>query len=1375
MHFRDTTPTRLSGLLVALIMTVVISTLSVGPAHAAVMAPTGLSPNGSSASGVPVLAWDWSPGAASYNVQVAADSGFNSIVWTGATVNRRIVPTKQPPTDATYYWRVQSRSGTELSEWTTATVTRSAVPGPSITSPADGATLPQPDQPVLLSWESIAGSDGYAIEISTSDDFVDQSLITRYSTDTSSFVVPSPQLATTYHWRVRATLGAYFTEWSASRSYVVPGLAGAVSAMPNNPLNTFGSVVMDGADDDDVDDAYDTLDTDDFYVDWAPIAGATSYDVQISPDPNFLSADTHTALGVVATRYARPATMNNDDYYWRVRAHDALGHVQDWQTGPGGSVLATGTVNRRWDAIVRLKFPYNEASPEIPVVVTGPMYFEWDPVRLASEYKLEVSADSSFGAGDKACLTVATTFTPSHGSCMPTAGETMYWRVTAYDRFGSESSIPVTAEGTAQVGRFTYRPDRPTLRTPLDDATEVRVPTMSWHALPGAARYILSWAPVAGGPGGGTVTTTGTSYTPRSLLPAGEYRWDVQSETQNGQAGTSIVATAQRTFAVVSQTGGAAETPEPIAPNQTGAPFGRFPTLTWTPVAGANRYTIGVRRQGATGAFTLVTDPFVNPTYFSYPAGEDRTANFLAADTYEWIVTAYSGSTVISTSSSPGLFRIASPGKVTGQTVGLTGTSLMNGDACETGVDQGCQNLRQTPVLMWDKTPASGDPAGYWKMYLSRNDTLTNLVGGYPIDVYDNVFTPTVALADFTAGNGYYWHARPCSAEGKCSPLPAEATNYFNKRSLPVTLTGPGGQVGSSASAQTVQDDVTFEWVDYLRTQQTADVSAESVSARATSEARRYEIQVSSDPNFTTFLDNTVVDGTSFTSATNTYPEGNNYWRVRAVDGSQNPLEWSTTFQFVKRSPVPATVSPSGGQTVDGLQPLRWIPLPFAASYDVEVYKNNDASANPANLVLSGNSKQVAFSPAQPIPASSDPYVWRVRRVDAKGRKGGWNATLNEVASWSSFKVAGQVPQTTSPGAGAAVPPSEALFTWSQTTDATSYRFERRAAGSTALAEAVVTPALAHAPTVKIADGTWQWRVVSLDAAGKDLAASAWLSFTVSGSVQVITGPQITGSGVVGTLLTASAPSWNLAGVATTYQWYRGLTAIPGAMGSVHSVSAEDIGKAITVRVTGSLPGYTPGVATSNAITSNGAAPVATVTPSVAGASAVGSTLTASTGTWSDAPRLSIEWLRDGVPIPGATGTMYKTTPVDATRGISIKVTATKPSFANGEAVSGVVRMAKMVSATSSALSKTKAPRRTRVMMTITVVVGGVASPTGSILVKDGRKTLKKVTLTGTNKGTLTFKLPRLKAGKHAIKTVYQGSSVIGGSRSKAVKLIVTR
>ena len=160
-------------------------------------------------------------------------------------------------------------------------------------------------------------------------------------------------------------------------------------------------------------------------------------------------------------------------------------------------------------------------------------------------------------------------------------------------------------------------------------------------------------------------------------------------------------------------------------------------------------------------------------------------------------------------------------------------------------------------------------------------------------------------------------------------------------------------------------------------------------------------MQIAKDEQFTQLIDEATVDQTTFTSFDTTYPDGPIYWRVQAIDGSSNPLAWSDVGKFEKVSPKAELLAPVQGAAIDGSAAFRWDPTPYARSYDVEVYRNNDTTAQTANRVASVTGwKQTTWTPSVPLPQADSAYVWRARRADADNRKSdaGWS-------EWRSFEV----------------------------------------------------------------------------------------------------------------------------------------------------------------------------------------------------------------------------------------------------------------------------------------------------------------------------------------------------------------------------------
>ena len=82
--------------------------------------------------------------------------------------------------------------------------------------------------------------------------------------------------------------------------------------------------------------------------------------------------------------------------------------------------------------------------------------------------------------------------------------------------------------------------------------------------------------------------------------------------------------------------------------------------------------------------------------------------------------------------------------------------------------------------------------------------------------------------------------------------------------------------------------------------------------------------------------------------------------------------------------------------------------------------------------------------------------------------------------------------------------------------------------------------------------------------------------------------------------------------------------------------------------------------------------PSNTSPPTISGSPVDGQTLTCDPGTWTGSPTFTFEWLRDGVPITGATGSTYTLTPDDVGKQITCRVTGTNGA-GNDQATSGPV------------------------------------------------------------------------------------------------------
>jgi hypothetical protein len=164
--------------------------------------------------------------------------------------------------------------------------------------------------------------------------------------------------------------------------------------------------------------------------------------------------------------------------------------------------------------------------------------------------------------------------------------------------------------------------------------------------------------------------------------------------------------------------------------------------------------------------------------------------------------------------------------------------------------------------------------------------------------------------------------------------------------------------------------------------------------------------------------------------------------------------------------------------------------------------------------------------------------------------------------------------------------------------------------------------------------------------------------------------PTVEGKAQVGVPLAANRGTFS-AGGTFSYQWFAGGEPIPGATSARFTPTADQLGQGVKVKVTLSAPGYKTLHVKSDP--TNGVLPgefVVKTPPSVSGVAQVDQPLTASGGDWSPAGSISYQWLANGDPIHGATGTSYTPTPDDLRKNIAVEVTVKARGYDNAVATS---------------------------------------------------------------------------------------------------------
>lgn len=1107
--------------------------VTVQPATAAPAAPTILGPWGTVNTNSPALSWTRVDGAAKYELWIDDDATFASATKV-TTVNSRWVPTT-PLSNGQQYWEVRSIDAKGApGEWAAGDFTIAQHSGPQLISPADNPTsdpsqaLQQPDSPPVLTWQSVPGAIGYTVDVAPAGSGFGSDTQT-FNTGNTSYVVPSQAPEGSYDWRVTAKFSSTVLSLpSDTWTYVIGPLHNVANAHASNgnpASNTDSDVIFS----------------------WEALAGAQYYNIWVSSDPNF--NDTSATVvdpntRVYGTSYSPPNNIDVGNYYWKVRGVNADGKYIDWSavwcngTDKGTSPTCTNEFTHSWTDKPTLLYPANGTA----TVSRDAFYFQWTPVPHATYYELDTGTDPNFskqGVTYQTCTTAGTTYTPGYvypsgDKCAPAPGVTTYWRVRAIDDPASINGIYSTSTSETQSFRYEACSDASSSSCAADmgtaleqtapgDGRTVSVPTMTWTPAYSAVKYHVEVSDATAK----VVAKTDTyslSWTPSSPLGGTQpYSWTVQSVDASGKLSPKYANAP--TFSVSGSTATGAEPLTPLTESdvagtdrvasQSEDPNGRFPDLQWEPYAGAAYYKLCI---GVASTLTcdLASTDMVLSTEWNYPAATSTGTHYLAPGSYDWWVTAYDSHDVPLASTpagANGTFVIPPLATVTGTRVALDGESLRANHACWTlrsDTDPLCDNAPSTPVFAWDRVPG----AGLYKIFVATDPNLQHLVYGSSINnvpsTSNTYWAPRLAdtyrqLPDATAGTAYYWYVLPCRTDTSCNPNPISqsdiTTNGFTKLSpQPTGLT------------QMVQgDSVTFSWDDYWHTNQ-ATPWAEVKDAADVSyqEAQQYYIQISTSPSFPAGSGtwSATVDQTTFTPYASLLPDETGtsrlYWRVQAIDAYGNHLAWSAAQSFTKVSQSFGNLSTQpSGTTVPGTVTFAWDPVPFGVKYRISVYKNDDITQPLFSSVVT---TQTAYSWNQPIPVSTQPYLWRVERQDASGN---WAAVdpAKPRTDTGTFTVSGATPTQEYPSAAATLAGNDSYFTWSQVPGAASYKLEYGLATSTNVTS-VTTPGLEYAPTGTISPGNYRWRVTALDNAGHPLSAdAAWRALTIAGV------PSASGSG----------------------------------------------------------------------------------------------------------------------------------------------------------------------------------------------------------------------------------------------------------------------
>ncbi len=161
-------------------------------------------------------------------------------------------------------------------------------------------------------------------------------------------------------------------------------------------------------------------------------------------------------------------------------------------------------------------------------------------------------------------------------------------------------------------------------------------------------------------------------------------------------------------------------------------------------------------------------------------------------------------------------------------------------------------------------------------------------------------------------------------------------------------------------------------------------------------------------------------------------------------------------------------------------------------------------------------------------------------------------------------------------------------------------------------------------------------------------------------AISAQSGPAISGEAKVDELLTAIPGTWNPVPLSRSYEWFRDGLSVGN--GETYLVQQEDIGGAITVVETVSIPGHPTVPATSAAANVTGES-FDVFVAYMAGSGQVDSPLTASLGTATSGVALTYQWNRNGNAIEGERGQTFLPGQSDIGTSISVTIKGSKAGY----------------------------------------------------------------------------------------------------------------
>ncbi len=842
----------------------------------------------------PMFSWTPVPGASRYYVELSLYPGFNPLYDSGFTANTFFSPTKYNGGTNTYYWRVTPYDGNGYAGKTSDTSSYQSYYGsvaphqvyPLYYYPPDTyagfsgvTTNPHEDRTVALPifvWHRVFAPVGaanagdvyaqaYRLQVSTDPTFnaVNWSVDTENTAATPTSSNPFfPLTNTDYYWRVCTLIGGtpagpWSQIWKAR-------FDSSLSLGPKG--NNFPELLRPT---DGFEYAEETP-----LLEWFPFQGASSYDVQISSDPNFaniVDSATVSNPSYAPTQSLAQRNLGDTDfgvYYWRVAVSSSANwsEIRRFQIAAQSQWQFSRTLA---DAANRLQIgsdALGDASADYDLTdlqvaqSSGYWFFGFHvpaaPIQDVT-YALYLDLDHQLNSGatsDARGYTISTIsgYRPEYAIYVSReAGAVSVSKTYIYHWNGSGwDTVSILGNVGGQINL-------------AGDYVELQVPNtaIGYQDTTGSYAISLLSLPAVGGQ-------------PQDAVPS-----DPDFSTSGVVSRFSNVTERMNLVMPPNDAGVDPSTFSSVQPF-----FWDWPVLS--PWAGAiMKPYLDPQFTTEAGTYTLNSD---TPYYAQTSHAWDK--DFTGDNTYYW--------------------RIRPQYRVDG--VYYFGAWSQGWRFERKGFIP--QNLQTsvtfaTPTFTWNMVEGAesydlqvDDDPGFGSMAIN-------------INTKQNSYTDIHTLANAT----YYWRVR-VRRNGNVINNWTSSQTFVLSLPTPTGLTHyPSGVVGRAP---------TMCWTPLIST---SPLTGDPVLA-----AWKYRTQVSKDPTFSVVFDTMDTEQSCWTPSKG-YDDGTYYWRVAMVDGEAKLGNYSAYQTFTKQYPITTLISPTTGANVTSTPTFVWSPVDGAARYKIEV------------------------------------------------------------------------------------------------------------------------------------------------------------------------------------------------------------------------------------------------------------------------------------------------------------------------------------------------------------------------------------------------------------------------------------------------------